>query len=47
MIHEELLERVVVDPAICTGKPCIEEVENKRAKLVEVVYVGTHERAPY
>lgn len=32
------------------GKPtyvAVWEVENKHAKLVEVIYVGTHERAPY
>ena len=23
MAHEELLERVVADPAVCAGKPCI------------------------
>lgn len=23
MTHEELLKRVTVDPAVCTGKPCI------------------------
>ena len=23
MIHEELLQRISIDPAICGGKPCI------------------------
>lgn len=23
MTHEELLQRVMVDPAVCAGKPCI------------------------
>ena len=23
MTHEQLLERIVIDPAICHGKPCI------------------------
>ena len=23
MTHEELLARVTVDPAVCSGKPCI------------------------
>jgi len=24
MTHEELLNRVTVDPAVCAGKPCIQ-----------------------
>lgn len=23
MTHQELLERIIVDPNICTGKPCV------------------------
>ncbi|HPA45654.1 MAG TPA: cytotoxic translational repressor of toxin-antitoxin stability system [bacterium] len=35
---------------LCKGKPtyvAVWEVRNKNVRLVEVIYVGTHEAAPY
>ena len=35
---------------ICKGKPtyvCCWEVINKKVKIIEIYYVGSHEKAPY
>lgn len=40
MTHEELLERVTVDPNICTGKPCIKGTRIYIAVILDALAEG-------
>ncbi|OGI38634.1 MAG: hypothetical protein A2V91_04705 [Candidatus Muproteobacteria bacterium RBG_16_64_10] len=40
MTHEELLKRVTVDPAVCTGKPCIRGTRIYIAAILDALAEG-------
>ena len=40
MTHEELLKRVTVDPAVCTGKPCIRGTRIYIAVILDALAEG-------
>ena len=40
MTHEELLNRVVVDPKVCTGKPCIRGTRIYIAVILDALAEG-------
>lgn len=42
MTHQELLERVTVDPKVCTGKPCI-----RGTRIYIAIILDALAEAPY
>ena len=40
MTHEQLLERIVTDPAICHGKPCIRGLRYPVESVLEYLAAG-------
>lgn len=45
MTTEELLQRVVVDPAICHGKPCVRGLRYPVSMLLELLSSGMTQEA--
>ncbi|MEO8033470.1 MAG: DUF433 domain-containing protein [Acidobacteriota bacterium] len=44
MIHEELLQRISIDPSICFGKPCIRGTRIWVSLIIENLAGGTSEQ---
>jgi uncharacterized protein (DUF433 family) len=45
MTHEQLLERIVTDPAICHGKPCIRGLRYPVSMILDLLSANmTHEQ---
>ena len=40
MTHEELLRRVIVDPAVCAGKPCVRGTRIYIAVILDALAEG-------
>ena len=40
MTHEELLKRVIVDPAVCAGKPCVRGTRIYIAVILDALAEG-------
>jgi uncharacterized protein (DUF433 family) len=44
MTHEELLERITIDPAVCHGKPCIRGLRIWVGLVLEMLEAGVDEQ---